>query len=203
MAAQDIREFTFLQIGDNGLYDLFLTTNTGIDIPLQVFVCDRQHAMKMYKVSYDLYGTTAYTGFLCLINDILNPFSINIGDVLVWAEQSFADQLVDVPPADLAAARQVAINNLFNINKTPQPDPNRSTFLGRTPDPLPPNVLPNAAPQIVVDNNKLKLTPNLFNNPNSNISQAPPTPPSTLADVVPQPVDDIQKVLVARYVKNL
>src|SRR5258708_7785816 len=123
--------------------------------------------MKMYQVSNDLYGTVEYTGFLCFINDILNPFSIKEGDVLIWSDKSFADQLIAVPPDALNDARRQAVNNLFNVKKKPKSDVNRSTFLSRNPDPLPPNVLPDTAPQIVISNNKIKLTPNLFNNPDS------------------------------------
>lgn len=202
MALENIKSFELLQIDNlSKVYDLSVITFNDLTVPIRIFYCEQKHAMKLYQVSQDLYDSIKYVDLLCHINSIFNPFSIREGDVLFWVEQNYADQLYGIPQDALADANQQAINNLFNPKKRPKSDSNRTPFLDRGKDILPPNVLQDPVPQIVVDNNKIKLTPNLFNNPKSNITAT--TVPAGSIDALPQTDETIERVLVRKYVRQL
>lgn len=155
-----------------GLYNLFLTTYNGSKVTLDVFICERKHEMRMDKISNEIYDTTKYVGTLCQLNNIINPFSIKQGDILLFTTKEEADGLRkvanDIKQTDMDDLFDRVKGDLINAYKKRRKDPNGRNFFNRRPnnDFLPPTVLPDNSPQIVLDNNKIKVAPNLFSNPN-------------------------------------
>lgn len=189
---------------DTGLYDLYLTTYSG-DINvlnLKTFSCTRKHAGRLDLVAGDIYNNTKWTGSLGQINDMWNPFSVREGDIIFYLPESDLQGLLRIPN-NVAQAVGAAKNDLIKALKKKKPDGLRRNYLNnRGDDKLPPTVLPDTVPQAVINNNKIKIAPNLFTNPNTepatvdNTSPIPNAPASPAASE-----DDIQRILVRRYIK--
>ena len=189
---------------NTGQYDLYLTTFSG-DINVlnfKTFICDRKHACRLDLVASDIYNNTKWVGSLGQINDIFNPFSIRDGDILFYLPESDLQRLLNVPNIVPNAISSVK-NDLIKALKKKTPDALRKNYLNnRGNDKLPPTVLPDTVPQIVVSNNKIKIAPNLFTNPNTEPAPEDNTSPLSNAPSSPQASeDDIQRVLVRRYIK--
>ncbi len=187
-----------------GMYDLYLTTYNG---DVQVFnfktiICQRHHACRLDLVASEIYENTKWVGSLSMINDMYNPFSVREGDILFYLPESDLQGLLKVPD-NIAQVVGSVKNDLIKALKKKKPDGLRKNYLNnRGDDKLPPSVLPESAPQIVIDNNKIKIAPNLFANPNT--SPAPDNIPSPLPNAPSSPQaseDDIQRILVRRYIK--
>lgn len=182
-----------------GLYNLFITTYNGNQVNLAIFICDRKHNMRLDLVSNDIYNTTRYVGTLCQLNNIINPFSISEGDILYYCTDSDAESLLNVAEV----IRQSGIGELMNqvksdlINALKKNKKDNNKISSRGSDVIP-SVLPSNAPQIVIDNNKIKIAPNLFANPNVEPVSVTPSP-GPLSDIKP---DTIERVLVNRYIKK-
>lgn len=194
----------------SGLYDLFLTTfNGNINVTnLKVFFCEKRHECRLDLVSADIYNDTKWVGSICKINNILNEFSIRSGDVLFYLPSSDLDSLLKMP-INLNQAIGSVKNDLIKALKKKKPDGLRGNYINnRGNDSLPPTILPDNAPQIVIKNNSIKIAPNLFQSPNTQ-QIAEPTTNGTgttittpLSSVLPTSTDnEITKVLIKRYVK--
>ncbi|MFM2392692.1 MAG: hypothetical protein RLZZ546_674 [Bacteroidota bacterium] len=189
---------------NTGLYDLYLTTYSGdiIVLNFKTFPCQRKHAGRLDLVAGDIYNNTKWTGSLGQINDMLNPFSVREGDIIFYLPESDLQGLLRIPN-NVAQAVGAAKNDLIKALKKKKPDGLRRNYLNnRGDDKLPPTVLPDTVPQAVINNNKIKIAPNLFTNPNTepatvdNTSPIPNAPASPAASE-----DDIQRILVRRYIK--
>ena len=185
-----------------GLYDLTLTTFNGKINVLNfgVFICQRKHACRLDLVSGDLYNDTKWTGSLAMLNDIMNIHSIRDGDVLFYLPVSDLQGLLEVPPS-VSQTMNTVKNDLINILKKPVPDGSRANFLNNNSSKLlPPSVLPETAPQVVVNNAKIQISPNLFQNPTTTptVASTPVTPPIVNS---PQPTENVQLILVKKYIK--
>lgn len=185
-----------------GLYNLFITTYNGNQVNLSIFICDRKHNMRLDLVSNDIYNTTRFVGTLCQLNNIMNPFSIREGDVLFFCTDSDAEGLLKVSEVIRQSGIEELLSkvksDLLNVLKKRKKDPNVRGIANRN-DALPPSVLPSNAPQIVIDNNKIKIAPNLFKNPNIE-PETPIALPGPLEEIQPE---TIERVLVNRYIKKI
>jgi hypothetical protein len=186
---------------NTGMYDLYLTTfNGNINVlNLRTFICERRHACRLDLVVAEIYNDTKWVGSISQINDILNPFSIREGDILFYIPESDLQGLLKVPE-NISSVVASAKNDLIKNLKKKKPDGLRKNYTdNRGNDKLPPSVLPESAPQVVIANNKIRIAPNLFTNP---LTQ--PTPEDTTSPIPNAPTaseDDIQRVLVRRYIK--
>jgi hypothetical protein len=172
-----------------GLYDLFITTNNGNSVTLYPFYCDKKHAMRMDIISNELYGTTEYVGSLCQMNNIINPFAVNEGDIIFWATVSDMKAMMNIPASLLGQVSSDMVQSM----KSRKTDRNRKNYT-RPADKLPPTLLPDNSPQIVIENEKIKIAPNLYNRPIA-----------TTVDVEPEPKDNVslERILVNRYIKQI
>ncbi len=187
-----------------GMYDLYLTTFNG-DINVlnfKTFVCQRKHAGRLDLVSGDIYNSTKWTGSLGEINDMYNPYSVRDGDIIFYLPESDLQGLLKVPD-NVAQAVGSIKNELIKAVKKKKPDGLRRNYLdNRGDDKLPPTVLPQSAPQVVVNNNKIQIAPNLFTNPNTEPAPVDNTSPLSNVPSSPQASeDDTQRILVRRYIK--
>ena len=97
-------------------------------------------------VSYRLYGTTYYLEELMVINNIINPFSINVGDTLYYVEYELLGLYNSVDKDESS----VTNNNTNNKMKGKRVDPTRNTG-------VPPTVRPLDFKQVIVDDNTSTL----------------------------------------------
>jgi len=190
------------------LYNLYITTYNGNNVNLNIFICEKQHEMRLDLVSNDIYGSTRYVGTLCQLNNILNPFSIREGDVLFFTTQEEAEGLLVVPELIKQSGIEELLSSvksdLIKSLKKKKSDPNKTKFniKRNNEDILPPTVLPNNSPATVVENNKIRIAPNLFQNPKNDPISVDPIVTS-VSNVVPdqQQNDTTERVLVNRYIK--
>lgn len=141
----------------SGLYDMFITTYSGRTVQLRAFFLEKKHEMRMDLVSYDIYRTPDYVGTLCQLNSILNPFSVNNGDVIFYCSQQDAESLMRVA-SELKFARIEELLNagkstLIDLAKKYKNDPNRRNFFDkRVEQSLPPTMLSQREQNITADN---------------------------------------------------
>jgi len=190
---------------ETGLYDLYLTTINGAinNLNLKIFICERRHAGRLDRVVGEIYNESKWVGSICAINDILNPHSIRDGDVLFYLPESDLQGLIKVPE-NIAQVVGSVKNDLIKALKKKKPDGLRKNYLNnRGDDKLPPTVNTDTTPQIVVNNGKIKIAPNLFSNPNTEPAEVDNTSPLINAPSSPKATEDeIQRILVRRYIKS-
>lgn len=196
-----------LNVDVDGFYNLSLTTFNGIInyTNLRFFLCSKRHQGRLDLVSYDLYQDTKWTGTLCQLNDILLEFSIRDGDIIAYLPVVDNNNLLVVSEVVATGGQAIsqAKSDLINALKQKTPDKNRLSYLNNRPnkDLLPNTVLPSSAPSIVVENNKIKISPNLFSNPVS--TQSPVVVPNTSTNVDSSQEDTTTRILVRRYIKTI
>lgn len=182
------------------LYELTLTTFNGrIDrFKFEVFLTTREHAMRMHLVSQQLYNTSKWVGSLCELNDILNPFSLKENELILYLPQSDLVELLKVPDSiKNSGVLSKVKSDLKNLLKKKKPDVGRAKFLQNRNDVdlLPPSIAKNDTPQIVVENGKIKIAANTYQNPNTAITE------EVKGEVINE--QQIERILVNRYFKKL
>lgn len=187
------------------MYDLFLTTfNGGVSYTnIKMFLCTRKHAGRLDLVSQDIYDSQKWVGSLCTLNDIMNQHSIRDGDLLFYLPVSELSDLMKVPNNIAISQAGQAVNSIKNdllkALKKKKPDGLRKNYLNnREEDKLPPTVFTDSAPQIVVNNSKILIAPNLFTNPNKEVL---PVEEETTTNNIVATQDDMERILVKRYIK--
>ncbi len=184
------------------MYDLFIVSFNGniIRQNYRFFFCTRRHNARLDLVSIDIYNTSKWSGTLGQLNDIMHNFQIRDGDIIAYLPESDMSSLGDVPNI-IKQTSQLANkvkSDLINILKKKKPDPNRKIFKNnrRQEDALPPTILADNSPQIVVENNKIRITPNLFTSPKSTPTEVIETENKTnISDI------EVERILVRKYIK--
>jgi hypothetical protein len=160
----------------------------------------------MYLVSQELYGSTKYTGTLCQLNNILDPFSIKEGDVLFYTSLSESEGLLEVPEvirqSGIDELRSQVKSELINSLKKKKNDFGRRNYLNNRDnrDVLPPSIIPDSAPQSVIENDKIRIAPNLFEQP---VSEPVPLDTPSVGGIQAEEPDEVERILVRRFIKNL
>ena len=211
MATANYEYIADLELDQNtGLYNLYLTTYNGKSVNLNIFILERRHAMRLYLVSQELYNTTEYVGTLCQLNNILDPFSVRENDVLFYTSEQGSQDLMNVPEvirqSGIDELRSQVKNELINALKKKKNDPGRRKYLNNrnNQDVLPPSIIPDSAPQSVIENDKILIAPNLFQRPIDEIVSLDGDD-SSVSNAVPnnQSDDVIERVLVNRFIKSI
>ena len=152
---------------EQGLYNLFITTFNGnvVNRNISFFLCSRRHNARLDLVCADIYATTKWVGSLCQLNDMYHPHQVRDGDIITYLPESDLDGLLNVPEIIKQSGELVSQvkSDLIKALKKKKPDPTRKKFQDNRPDKdvLPPSILPSNANQIQVDNNKIKIAPDL------------------------------------------
>lgn len=93
--------------------------------PIKEFITvDEQTAMRPDRISFLAYGITDYSDLIMKFNAISNPFSINVGDIILLPDIEFVNKTVQqVQEIDIKQQRN-RVPSAFN-NKLPKKDNNR------------------------------------------------------------------------------
>ena len=134
------------------LYDLF--NKTYIDYPLassSEYVVEQDEEMRLDLISFRLYGSVNYVGFLCNINQIDNPLNVMPGDILKYVD------ITEVPSFNYEGVKDEEIRKgLLNANKSSRKDPNRKQFVEQGYS-LPPNFLETPQAPVRFEGNVLVI----------------------------------------------
>ena len=131
----------------DNLYDIFQkiveTTDGILFFPTTV---QREEAMRIDLVCKRLYESTIYVEELMVMNDIINPWSINQNDIIFYCDVDYMEALhyIEENTDNL-------IKTLVNLNKSTQVD------LNRTDTQLPPTIKPPGLQSISVDKLQKKI----------------------------------------------
>lgn len=150
-----MRNFTFEMVvrdsQQDNLYDIFRQTivDKKIENKYYNFVKTGEEC-RLDKVSLRLSNSTAYIEEIMLLNNIVNPWSVNLGDEITFLDTFVVLQEVEEEDTD--------IKNIVNPskNKDTRIDPNRQKG-------TPPTIKPTNFKQILVDkkNQTIKLNTKL------------------------------------------
>lgn len=194
-----IAELTFNN--DQGLYELFITTYNGQRVQLTAFITRRRHNMRMDLVSNDVYGSNKWTGTLCQLNNYMNPFALKEGEVIFWPPVNQAQGLLRVRESIKNAGFDRLVGEVRAELKKAIRDANKGNFnSSRNDDPLPPTVPNTSSPSVILDNNFLKIAPDLYKNPNNEVLPAPPTQSPNLDN---RDNETVERVLINTYIQRL
>lgn len=124
---------------EEGLYDIFLDTVIDKDlIKYQTIVKEKEEA-RMDLLCKRIYGTSMYIEELMLMNNIINPFSIVVGQLIEFVGQDDISYYRDPEETNEKS------ENIANPkNKNTRKDPNREKG-------VPPTIKPIGFKQILVD----------------------------------------------------
>jgi hypothetical protein len=99
-------------------FDLFRSTVSDKDInnvKLYLYVVPPENVGRLDRISFDLYGSTEYVDELMKINNIINPFSINEKDEILYPELGNIE--ITHLPIENDTEASININNPKNTRK--------------------------------------------------------------------------------------
>jgi len=110
------------------------------------YVVSQEEAMRPDLICFNIYNNFNYIDELLTMNNILNPWSIQEGQVIFYIDEDSISAIQLLSKTD----DQEIVRSLVNPNKDTQRDPNRDTGTG-----LPPTIKPAGLKDVSVDfNNK-------------------------------------------------
>lgn len=114
--------------------------------------------MRMDLISNIIYGNTEYVDFLCSLNNIKNPLSVQRGDEIIYVDQDQITQF-KVSRINKDDAR-IIISNRRKRHKT---DPNRTKYLEEKSYSLPPTITKTDYKPIKYSEGKTYIGRDIFN----------------------------------------
>jgi len=135
----------------DNLCDIF--SKSVVDVPSYKYedVVQDYEESRLDLVSFRLYGTTKYVEELMVINNILNPFSISIGDTIYYIAEELVVGMNQIDKPEINSEKVANPKN-----KKTRTDPSRQTG-------VPPTIRPIDFEQMIVDkkNKTIKLNTKL------------------------------------------
>jgi len=137
--------FTFevIKRGNYKLYNLFSNTIIDRNVITESIVVEEREEARMDLISLKLYGSTEYIEELMMINNILNPFSIEVGATIKYVPTHVLEYYQDTSEPIIKTDKKKKTNN-----KSTRKDLKR-----------PPTLRPDNFEQVLIDkeNKTLKL----------------------------------------------
>lgn len=141
----EIKSLNNLKKDSSGMYDLYAEVINGKNIiSIFKFPLTDKHDMRIDLVCNDIYGNTDSVDLLCVLNGIIQPLTIQSGDVLFFVDK---DDLTNI--RSNAAARDAIVQAVVNANKgkSQKTDTNRTADTANRKDKekakqfIPPNLI--------------------------------------------------------------
>lgn len=119
------------------------------EIETYTTIVKEEEAMRIDRICDRIYGTTRFVEELMVLNNIINPWSINAGDEFVYFALREEEKMHEFDPESTKTATK---EKLANPNKNTRKDPNRS-------DNLTPTIKPKNMKSLDVnkENHKIKI----------------------------------------------
>jgi len=170
----------------NNLYDLFIQTYKTFNDNLNFIIVSKKYEMRLDFLCSDLYGDINYIGLLMKTNNIFNPYSIKVGDLIFYVPNGELTYALYKDQKIIQKARLKLINALRSSNV----DKNRQDFLdslrNKPLKPLgtKPTIAPDGSTKNIIDGGYIKVAPNLFTTP-SNVNEIDPN--NGLGNIITNP----------------
>lgn len=147
----EIYSFNTLAIETDGFYDLSKKTMNYNDttlLPFRFFVVTDEFAGRASNLSNYLHNSTIYLEEFCMVNNIINPFSIKTGQIVRFLDDPTQYQNYYGSDPATSDIKDQILN--MNNSKSTQSDPNRIGY--------PPTIKPDNLSQIDVNLSSKKIT---------------------------------------------
>ena len=153
-------------LAKNGItYDLYSEVIIdNITYGLYQFICTDRHQMRLDLVCYDIYQNQDNVDVLSVINSIINVFTVDIDDIILYVE----DKNIDLVRSDASVtAALVAAVASANTGKSNQIDPTRlndkanQKQLEKAKTLIPPNIIQQSTGNLQLQPGAIILKPNL------------------------------------------
>ena len=116
---------------NDNLYDIFKNTIVDKNISVNTTFVQEGEEMRLDLISKRIYGTTAYVEHLMVINNIVNPWSIQAQDEIFFVDIDNIRLLEQLEKDD-----EETSNKVTKLNKNTRIDPNRNKGVIPTIKPL-------------------------------------------------------------------
>jgi hypothetical protein len=146
-----IYSFETLTIGTDGFYDLSQKTlnyNDSTSLLFRFFIVTDEFAGRAFNLSNYLHGSTLYMEEFCMVNNIINPYSIQAGQIVRFLDDPTQYQNYYGSDPVTSDIKDQILN--MNNSKSTQSDPNRIGY--------PPTIKPDNLSQIDVNTSSKKIT---------------------------------------------
>lgn len=137
----------------------------------QIFILKEEHLCRLDLVCQEVYNDPKFVNALCKWNDITNPFSLNVGDIIVCPTTETLNSFYVKNPVtsvnaletkstwlDPSRATKKDINRLDQMKKAAYKEKNGST------DPKPTNLLREGEVPFIADGKRITFAP--YTSPN-------------------------------------
>lgn len=117
LSFDDTNNFTIKRDPNQGnLFNLFQKNIMVIpNIPLNIYVVPREYEMRMDRISNHIYGSPNYVEELMVLNDIINPYSVQEGQYIYFCDQSNLQYLYTTD--DLLNNKEIARQQLISSSQ--------------------------------------------------------------------------------------
>lgn len=163
------------------LSSVYSTKNIKFELK-NIAIVSKEMEMRPDLLAFTYLGNSAALGTILKLNNISNPLSLEAGEVIFIPTQTTIDKLFETIPK--ANNTEISNNEKFRKKiqeKISQVSKERLDYLNSknisnlSQTPLPPNILQEGEEQVLLEDNKLILGPNIGvckNKPNKKISIA-------------------------------
>jgi len=140
--------------------------NSGDFVFKQIIIVREEHLCRMDLICQEVYNNITYVNELCKWNDITDPFSINVGDIIICPTMNSMDKFYVKNPVnkvdildtkstwlDPSRATKKDINRLAQMKRSAYKEKNGST------DPKPTNLLREGEAAFVADGKRITFAP--------------------------------------------
>ncbi len=132
---------------------------------MAIYYVTEETAMRMDLIALTYYGSTEYIDLICKANAIYNPFSINVGDILVIPKVDNASDVYETPGEPVAKDLR---SQYVDIDRLTEKDQNRIDRLkekakgkkGAVKEVLPTNYLQPGEKGTIIKNGKITFDAN-------------------------------------------
>ena len=129
------------------LFNLFQKNIMTINMPLNYYIVPKEFEMRMDRISNFIYGSPNYVEELMVLNDIINPYSVQEGQYIYYCDQINLQYLYTTDELINTTNNNATRQDLISSSQ-----PNRGKQNLSNDQNLPPTIKPSNLNQITVGN---------------------------------------------------
>lgn len=129
------------------LFNLFQKNIMAVNISLNYYIVPKEFEMRLDRISNFIYGSPNYVEELMVLNDIINPYSVQEGQYIYFCDQANLQYLYTTDELINTTNNNTNRHDLISSSQ-----PNRSKQNISNDQNLPPTIKPSNLNQITVGN---------------------------------------------------